>query len=984
MPLNLPPDFLSRAEALLLPLMGTEDERADLLSSAFYALERKLIFQLRIEGTASEFCRRTIRKLLDYGTLTDGTSALARLLEVAREQRGTNFRPEYDALISILNNAYAAQLPPNPAEERERYRRYYLQFLQYRHRTFDVKGLSTTGTYNLDLEKVFVNLRIAPEAAPTGHPVPPKGYERGSPIWDFLNAPLLRNLVILGAPGCGKTTLLKFVTLTFTAPTSPPNLPAKLPILLFLRDHADTIADTSPPTLPECVLQTLHYMSDAEKPPIAWFESFLRNGECLIMLDGLDEVGDPVKRRKVVRWVEGQMAAYGRNRFLITSRPGGYRSNPIEGVTQLEVLPFNPEEIRRFVHNWYLANEIMASQKDDPGVRMLADEGAEDLLRRIGNNADIAELAVNPLLLTMIATVHRYSSSLPDTRVKLYAEMCDVFLGKRDEARGLLNDLTPAQKQVVLQPLAYRMMVNETREIGLKAIRQIIKPALQSVPAAKGMTVEAFVDDICNRSGIMIQRENDVYAFSHKTFQEYLAAACVKNKRLIDELKTYIKHEWWHETIRLYCALEDGTAIIEACLSDDKQSVLTLRLALECAQEAVTIAPATNAKLQQVIYDSLESPERERRQQASVALLAKRRRAMVRLTDDIYIDQQPITHAEYQLFLDEEPFHAPLHWERMTFASGQSHLPLVGLSGASAAAFCTWLTNREKGWRYRLPTREEFTFKRSAWIEADGKIVLASPKAVENPLTLDQAAVTRLAHSTVSPEQMEVNAAAVIAQVKLMMHIHTLARALALDLDHARALDLAIDLDYVLDLDHARAIDRVRALDRALDHALTFDLVLDRAFARALTFDLVLDCARDLKERLTAIYTKYMRWLSAKLSPKAAEDKPLYKYLLWQVGRVFTLSRFPVVADFEFDGVKPLLQPPTTLAEVREIVLKSLLEHAEQEPAAYDLNYTEWDKTADDLLHLYALLVMIEKRRAGELGWEPYEMLYIVKERRVD
>jgi hypothetical protein len=977
MPLNLPPDFLSRAEALLLPLAGTEDERADLLSSAFYALERKLIFQLRIEGTASEFCRRTIRKLLDYGTLSDSTPALARLLEVAREQRGTNFRPEYDALISILNNAYAAQVPPNPAEERERYRRYYLQFLQYRHRTFDVKGLSTTGTYNLDLEKVFVNLRIAPDAAPTGHPIPATGYEGGSPIWDFLNAPLLRNLVILGAPGCGKTTLLKFVTLTFTAPTSPPNLPAKLPILLFLRDHADAIADNSPPTLPECILQTLHYMSDAEKPPIAWFESFLRNGECLIMLDGLDEVGDPVKRRKVVRWVEGQMAAYGRNRFLITSRPGGYRSNPIEGVTQLEVLPFNSEEIRRFVHNWYLANEIMASQKDDPGVRMLADEGAEDLLRRIGNNADIAELAVNPLLLTMIATVHRYSSSLPDTRVKLYAEMCDVFLGKRDEARGLSNDLTPAQKQVVLQPLAYRMMVNETREIGLKAIRQIIKPALQSVPAAKGMTVEAFVDDICNRSGIMIQRENDVYAFSHKTFQEYLAAAFVKDNQLIDELKTHIEDEWWHETIRLYCALEDGTAIIEACLSDDKQSVLTLRLALECAQEAVTIAPATNAKLQQVIYDSLESPERERRRLASEALLAKRLRGMVRLTDDIYIDQQPIIHAEYQLFLDENPFHAPLHWERERFASGQSRLPLVGLSGASAAAFCTWLTNREKGWRYRLSTPEELTFKRSAWIASDGKIVLTSPKSVVKPLTLDQEMVTWLTHSTFSPERIDANAAIVIEQIRLMMHVHALAR----DLD--RALALARDLD----LDRALARD----LDRALALAGNLDLDLDLDLARARADDLARDLARandlahirDLKDLLTEIYTDYMPWFSAKLSPEAAEDGPPYKYLLRQVGRVFAF-RDPEAADFEIDGVKPFLQPPTTLAEVREMALNYLLKHAEQEPAADDPNHAEWEKTADDLFHLYALLVMIEKRRAGEPGWEPYEMLYIVKERRTD
>ncbi|MCP4654399.1 MAG: hypothetical protein GY856_03160, partial [bacterium] len=36
-----------------------------------------------------------------------------------------------------------------------RYRRRYLEFLYYQHRDFDVKGLSTHGPYNLELEDVF-------------------------------------------------------------------------------------------------------------------------------------------------------------------------------------------------------------------------------------------------------------------------------------------------------------------------------------------------------------------------------------------------------------------------------------------------------------------------------------------------------------------------------------------------------------------------------------------------------------------------------------------------------------------------------------------------------------------------------------------------------------------------------------------------------------------------------------------------------------
>ena len=86
----------------------------------------------------------------------------------------------------------------------------------------------------------------------------------------------------------------------------------------------------------------------------------------------------------------------------------------------------------------------MSAQRDDPGVRMTAQEGGDDLLQRLRKTPALSDLAVNPLLLTMIATVHRYRSSLLGRRVELYAEICEVFLGKRQQARGMELDLTPS------------------------------------------------------------------------------------------------------------------------------------------------------------------------------------------------------------------------------------------------------------------------------------------------------------------------------------------------------------------------------------------------------------------------------------------------------------------------------------------------------------------------------------------------------------
>jgi energy-coupling factor transporter ATP-binding protein EcfA2 len=570
-----------------------------------------------------------------------------------------------------------------------KFRKPYLQHLYYRHRTFDVKGLSSQGPHALELESVFVDLRVAPDASPTPNPVaPPEELRTGShTIWEYLKSDKTHHLAILGAPGSGKTTLLKHLALTLGyAHKQYPDAPDLLPILLFLRDHAKTIGETPNVSLVTLVLNSLEAMDSKQRPPAEWFEHRLRQGKCLVMLDGLDEIGDEALRRTVVKWVQTQMEANGSNPFILTSRPYGYRGNPLSGVTMLEVQPFTQMQIEKFVHNWYLANEVMSHQKDDPGVRMEADSGARDLLRRISNNNDIAQLAVNPLLLTMIANVHRFRSSLPGRRVELYAEICDVFLGKRKAAEGLEDNLTPKQKQAVLQPLAYELMCQQRRDVSLKDALDLIRKPLRLVdPQVKG---EAFLKMIENGSGLLIERERGEYVFAHKTFQEYLAAVHALEKRLTGDLQNFIDDDWWHETLRLYGALEDGTPIVEACLRQDPPPLPRLMLAMECAEEARLLQPEMRERLDTMLTEGIESDDPERRRLIGEALLGLRLRRMVRVEEGKYEDHSEtpfITHAEYQVFLDEMSaqgeYHQPDHWFEETFPNGQGRTPVVGVRG---------------------------------------------------------------------------------------------------------------------------------------------------------------------------------------------------------------------------------------------------------------------------------------------------------------
>lgn len=598
-----------------------------------------------------------------------------------------------------------------------RYRSQYSDYLTYQHRNFDVKGLTTQGVYTLELEQVFVDLGLGRQTPHQAMSTPirpmPKALRGGRhAIWEYLASEQLQdqNLVIIGPPGSGKTTLLKYVTLYLVSSELRHKQAIqlnKLPVLLFLRDHAAVIKENPAYTLVRALQDNLSKWDI--QIPAEWFETELKKQHCLIMFDGLDEVADVEMRRLAVTWVERQITLYRGNRFMITSRPFGYRSNPLRQATVLEVHPFTMEQVERFVHNWYLANEIMSAQRDDPGVRMTAHEGAEDLLWRLRRAHVLLDMSVNPLLLTMIATVHRYRSSLPGRRVELYAEICEVFLGKRQQARGLTFDLTPAQKQRVLQPLAYHMMCQEQREIPLAEAVAVIDTHLDRVsPQTSG---EAFLKMIENMSGLLIEREIGIYSFAHLTFQEYLASVHVSDQKLEHELLTQVENSWWHETIRLYAAQADATNIIKACLTRSKPSIMALTLAMECLEEAREVRPELRNIFDR-LAQSVEHNNPEVRRVAAEVLLTLRLRRMVRVDEDKFEDNSCVTHAEYQLFLDEArvsgDYHQPDHWLTDQFPTNDGHEPVVGVRPLDAVALCHWLTQRDQSeWQYRLPLAGE-------------------------------------------------------------------------------------------------------------------------------------------------------------------------------------------------------------------------------------------------------------------------------------
>ncbi len=901
--------------------------------------------------------------------------------------------------------------------EGKKFRQEYLKYIYFKHRTFDVKGLGVQGPFALELQNVFVDLSISPENNPTKNPIEsPELKKGGHSIWKFLADERVNHLVIIGPPGSGKTTLLKHVALClagYAKASASEVISGRVPVLLFLRDHAKIIANDPKKTrLVELIRDSVELME--AKAPERWFEELLREGKCVVMLDGLDEVGDTDDRRKIAQWVNAQIESLGGNVFIITSRPHGYTSNPLVGVNLLEVRSFNRSQVKQFVEHWYLANQIMAHHKDDPGVHLEAQKGAADLLRRINNSPEISELAVNPLLLTMIANVHRFRSSLPGRRVELYAEVCDVFLGKRQISNNLELDLTPAQKISILQPLAYKFMRDATREFKTADALEVIDGPLKSV--SDKISGLEFLKSIENGSGILLQRENGEYAFAHKTFQEYLTAVHIEKQQLAAILLDQLDSDWWHETIRLYCARNDASTIIEACLENNASNVGRFVLAVQCSDEALKVEPHIRNKVKDFVSQSADSTD------PNVWGLVVRAKLKMRLgeiktpiDDDTFVDSSPITCAEYQLFIEEfqDDEYTPDHWVKRRFAFNTANRPIEGLTSLQADGFVRWLTEREGGskWRYRLPNEGEIRADYPFWQNGlEGLSLSVEPRSEQLiGWCIDNCTI----HPDLRHHEISIHGYDVIGTQELALAqdlVQTLAR------DHARRLVHDLSRARSDALAHDKAVNIARALDRALAKAEELlplianknqsntigdrALVIGRALATALTGDLsralagdrardrdrgtILTRANDLAQGLTRDHS---------LAPEIIQVLEVWLQSHPNDQLVTVLCSVAKIIDgyFEIAELLTCKFPVRAIAKMGELpkfriaLLNRANDLIENQPKrgrrGPNGDFEKGNEQLNSALRAYAMMVMLEKRRQGEKGWEAFEEIRIVKVR---
>lgn len=441
-------------------------------------------------------------------------------------------------------------------------------------------------------------------------------------IWDILSQarkdPRYRSIAIQAWGGFGKTTLMKHLAFTYAhTPGKVRRHKARklMPALLFLRKWKPLLAQENPPTLPK-LIEDYYIPSLPESAeltvPDNWAKNALQNGKLLVMFDGFDEVAE-ADRPAISEWISKQIRNYSKSVFILTSRPGGYKQYTAEKPkTNLLVNPFNKEQREAFVRKWYGCQERYGrsqSKKNVAAVTAIANEKADDLLQQIERRKELRAMATNPLLLNMIATFHRFypGSELPRKRAELYQEICRLQLGDRPRARQI-DMLLPAESgQQVLQALALEMTKRDVEIIADNELLMLVRGYLAAID--RTVSAAALIKKILRVSELLVEREPKEYQFAHKSLQEYLTAAEIKQQRL--EHLLIEQNEAWRGTVLLYAAQVTPTSLMEGLGDIGEEKALTL--AYDCWHENPKRVPeSAYRRIMDLSYGLLEKYMQDR------------------------------------------------------------------------------------------------------------------------------------------------------------------------------------------------------------------------------------------------------------------------------------------------------------------------------------------------------------------------------------
>jgi energy-coupling factor transporter ATP-binding protein EcfA2 len=354
-------------------------------------------------------------------------------------------------------------------------------------------------------------------------------------------------LVILGAPGSGKSTFVRHLALCLAGAqidgwdreanlTTIGQWPHRELTPIYIELRRFVASDYFPADIDQMpTLEHLWRYIEAEilgadlAAYLGELKLDMQEGHAVLILDGLDEVpypeGQLKQRQEQLQALADRLNGENtrKSRVIVASRPHAYEGWTLPGFEAVTIAAF--EDAHRVELATRLYRETGLSEAD-------ASEKAQGLNRALG--AVDPDLKDRPLFVTLMATIYRQNEGLPTRRGALYRRSILLLLERWTQSKTdapslpeILGDKTLENLYDRLAALAFEVHQEYgeqpgTPEIAYESLIKHLKPL------GKHTAVD-LVSYLSENAGVLVSpgqdAEKDVFRFAHRTFQEYLAAA---------------------------------------------------------------------------------------------------------------------------------------------------------------------------------------------------------------------------------------------------------------------------------------------------------------------------------------------------------------------------------------------------------------------------------------------------------------------------
>lgn len=368
--------------------------------------------------------------------------------------------------------------------------------------------------------------------------------------------------VIIGDPGAGKSSLLRYITLDILS--SEPQL----------KTISQKYGNTLPIWLPFAFITKQINKNDTlsiSEILRYWFNSLdknylfdivkdaLEDERLFLIVDGIDEWNSISSAELAIKRLETLRGLFN-CKILYSSRPYGFRilKDHFTNLNVLNLAGFSKVQQKDFVEKWY--NKWISLQKES-NDQSISKTQTNNFIKELEQTGDLKKLAEIPLLLSILIVQKMQNAVLPRNKLEALKEITHYLIEKHPIKR--ITDAGIVQKgtnEINFKDIFCELAIyiqKESNDVVLKIDAQkiieeyLIKYAEYDKVKAK-VSSQKLIEVGANSFGIIIEKSNDEISFSHKQFQEFLAAQYLfdSNENIATEfIKQYAASPVFHQVI---------------------------------------------------------------------------------------------------------------------------------------------------------------------------------------------------------------------------------------------------------------------------------------------------------------------------------------------------------------------------------------------------------------------------------------------------